>query len=1087
MKKIISSVILFIAWFIAINSVVAQQNGTVLPSNFQPDTRIDNMGYWQKCAALGLVPVEPMSKVKPAVWTGSKLITHGVMVIDSPDVCITTEPSNSTQSENSVCIDPGNQNRMINSNNSTPQPSTGSVLGADWFETENQGQAWTGSIQGAGTSNSGDPAACINLTGRWFVGFIDNQNGQTVAFSDNLGASWTTSKAGNGTYSNMCDKNHLWVDISPTSQFKGNLYDGWMISNSIYITRSVNNGANWSTAFSISAGTNAGSHNQGVNFKCGPDGEVYAVWAVYDSWPSDEKAIGFAKSLDGGLTWTTAVRALNNIRGIRTTGVTQNMRTNSFPSMAVDLSNGPHRGDIYVTWTNIGVPGVNTGSGCDVYMIKSSDKGVTWSAPLKVNTDNNPTKQHYCSWITCDQANGTVSLVFYDNRNLSASEAETWMAWSMDGGTTFQDMKVSDVSFTPSPIPLMATKYMGDYLGITAYGGYTYPTWTDNRSGHCLTYVSPITLIPPSSKIIYQANILNDTTYGNGNGMMDYSEHELLGLKVKNSGNSAADSVMITLSTDSPYITMLDSTEYYGHLDPGQSRTILDGFAFQVSDSIPDSQFITFMMKSVDKKDSISWSSFQIFSHAPNVTALSYNVLHSSGITDGHLVPGESATVNIITKNTGAYAASNVASHLTSNNPYVTLGTGVVNIGTLQAGEATSVPFPVLVHNQAAVGSGVGLHNIITTQLRTSIKDFIVPIGLIVEDWETGNFNKFAWVPTGDKPWTIDNTVMFEGQYSARSGAITDNQTTGFMINYNVMYDDSISFYRKVSSQPLYDKLKFYIDGNLIGQWSGNLDWKRMVYPILAGPHSLKWSYEKDASGSGGQDAAWVDFIVFPPEYKTTAYAGDNGSVCSGNTFQLLGLAVNYDSLRWTTSGTGLFSNIHILNPLYTPSMQDIMAGSVNLTLHAFGLNGVDTSSTMTLSVVPSPSVSAGGNAAVCAGSAYSPINATAVNYLGLQWTTSGDGSFSNAVILKPTYTPGPQDQNRHTVKLALTGSAASSSCPSAADTMTLTIHSLPVVNLGRDTVVCANKVIAFDATTPNATGYLWLPSNKTTPAIQVD
>ncbi len=1085
---------LITALFMTCSVVLAQDAKIVLPPKYQPDTRVDNMGYWRQCAELGLVPVAPYVKVPQAIWTGSRLITRGVSVIDSPDVCITTEPSNSTQSENSIAVDPTNGGRLINSNNSTPQPSNGSVKGADWFETEDQSQTWSGSVEGPGGSNSGDPAAVINHNGRWFIGFIDNASGQSVSYSDNQGTSWTVVKVANkpSGFGNMLDKNHLWVDISPTSQFQGNLYDaytpfGGSNDSEIEVSRSNTNGTTWGAGINVSSAVNAGSHCQGVNMKCGPDGEAYAAFAIYDSWPSDEKAIGFAKSLDGGATWLPATRALNNIRGIRTTGVTQNMRVNSFPSMAVDLSNGPNRGAIYIVWSNIGVPGTNSGSACDVYMIKSTNQGVSWAAPVKINTDNSTSKKHYFPWITCDQANGTLSVVFYDNRNCGSSEVEAWMAWSLDGGANWEDMKVSDVTFTPSPIPAMATGYMGDYLAIAAYGGISYPAWTDTRSGHCLTYCSPISLIPPTARIEYQTNYLNDTTYGNANGLMDYMEHELLGLKLKNSGNANADSVRITLSTDSPYITMIDSTEYYGDFTPGQSKTIYSGFEFQVADTIPDSQLVTFLVTSVDKKDSVSLSTFQIMSHAPGVTFITYNISHTSGNTDGHLVPGETANVNTIIKNTGLYAAQDVVSHMNCANPYVTLLINNVPIGTLLPGEARTVVFPVTVSSHAATGSGALFHNLVSTSLRSTIKDFIVPIGLIVEDWETGNFSKFPWVPTGNQPWSIDNVVKFEGLYSAKSGVITHGQTSGFSIDYNVMYDDSISFWRKISTEPFNDKLKFYIDGIMIGQWAGSSDWKHYTYPVLAGPHTFKWSYEKDASGSVGQDAAWVDFIEFPPEYKTTAYAGDNATVCSGIPYQLNGMAVSYDSLLWTTTGTGTFSDAFILSPLYTPGTQDITAGTVDLTLHAFGTNGVDTTSTMTLGIIVSPTVSAGSAANICSGSTYSLQNATATNYATLHWTTSGDGAFSDANILKPMYTPGSQDKALQSVRLKLTATAASTNCPGVSDSLSLGIQPLPVVSLGSDTAVCADRVITLDGTTPDAQGYLWLPSNKTTASIQVD
>ncbi|MBK7031523.1 MAG: exo-alpha-sialidase [Bacteroidales bacterium] len=114
-------------------------------------------------------------------------------------------------------------------------------------------------------------------------------------------------------------------------------------------------------------------------------------------------------------------------------------------------------------------PGANTGSGVEVYLIKSTDNGITWSTPKKVNTDPLGTgKQHYFPWITCDPDNGNIAIVFYDNRNVSATQAEAWCAVSVDGGDTFEDFAVSDVAFTPTPVPNLASDYMGDYLAIAA-------------------------------------------------------------------------------------------------------------------------------------------------------------------------------------------------------------------------------------------------------------------------------------------------------------------------------------------------------------------------------------------------------------------------------------------------------------------------------------------------------------------------------------------------------------------------------------------------------------------------------------------
>ena len=210
----------------------------VLPPNYQVYTRIDCMGYWSKMAELGLVPVQPMYKPAPAIFTGTKVLTNkGVLVDDSPDVPVTTNVN--TESENSIAGDPGDKEHILNSNNSTVQPSTGSIYGADWYNSFDGGTIWSGSYHGAGQNNWGDPAACINMSGRYFVGYITTGGDQSVAYSDNQGATWSVTVANNeGSSYNILDKNHLWVDNSPVSPNMGNLYDAWMHTDSqIHVCR----------------------------------------------------------------------------------------------------------------------------------------------------------------------------------------------------------------------------------------------------------------------------------------------------------------------------------------------------------------------------------------------------------------------------------------------------------------------------------------------------------------------------------------------------------------------------------------------------------------------------------------------------------------------------------------------------------------------------------------------------------------------------------------------------------------------------------------------------------------------------------
>jgi len=492
-------------FFSMLNSAYAQnQKAKLTKENFYFDA--DNMAYYLEGARLGIIPFNQSVPVKPAEFKGT-LIKTSKFVDDSPDIAISTATS-TTQSENSVFVDPNDNQHVLNSNNSTDWDGSfvDNLYGADYFRTYNGSSSWTGSIAGAGGSNSGDPAAAISNAGRRFIGYITDDRGQGASYSDN-GTSWTAVDiTGTYYYPDLMDKNHLMVDNSG-GIYDGNVYSAWThleYSNPppsnhrmVEFARSTDNGVSFPIIHdNISAGVSAGYMCQGANIQIGPTGQVYVCFCIYDDnnlkGPSNESAMGFTRSLNGGTTFSTAVRAIDNILGIRDSGITKDMRVNSFPSMAVDVSGGAFNGNIYIVWANRGTPGINTGTNVSVYMIRSEDGGTTWSSAIKVNQGPFTNgKEAYIPWITCDPSTGNLFCIFYDDRNTVSSDVETFVAYSTDGGDNWEDFVVSDVSFTPDGIPGLAVNYFGDYLGITALDNYVYPCWTDNRSGRALTYVSP--------------------------------------------------------------------------------------------------------------------------------------------------------------------------------------------------------------------------------------------------------------------------------------------------------------------------------------------------------------------------------------------------------------------------------------------------------------------------------------------------------------------------------------------------------------------------------------------------------------------
>jgi hypothetical protein len=211
---------------------------------------------------------------------------------------------------------------------------------------------------------------------------------------------------------------------------------------------------------------------------------------------------------------------------------------------------------------------------------------------------------------------------------------------------------------------------------------------------------------------------------------------------------------------------------------------------------------------------------------------------------------------------------------------------------------------------------------------------FPLKISAKIEDFETGDFSKFNWQSGGDQPWQIVNLYPYEGYYSIKSGAITHNQTSEITLTYHVMAADSIVFYRKVSSES-FDFLKFYINNQLIEDWSGNTGgWKREAFAVEAGVKTFKWAYEKGASGSGGSDCAWLDYIKLPAPLALTVWAGPDDAACTGQSYHPgESYGTDFALVQWTTSGTGTFDDNTNMHPLYNPSADDISSGEITLTL----------------------------------------------------------------------------------------------------------------------------------------------------------
>ncbi|MFC2106562.1 clostripain-related cysteine peptidase [Candidatus Bipolaricaulota bacterium] len=131
------------------------------------------------------------------------------------------------------------------------------------------------------------------------------------------------------------------------------------------------------------------------------------------------------------------------------------------------------------------------------------------------------------------------------------------------------------------------------------------------------------------------------------------------------------------------------------------------------------------------------------------------------------------------------------------------------------------------------------------------------------EDFETGDLSKLPWATGGAASWSTTNSESNSPSHSVRSGNIEDYEISYLEVTRDVPAGN-VLFCHKVSSEANYDFLRFYIDGEEKGAWSGVEDWSLGNASVTAGIHTFRWAYEKDYSVSNWSDAAWIDDIEFP-------------------------------------------------------------------------------------------------------------------------------------------------------------------------------------------------------------------------------
>ena len=234
-----------------------------------------------------------------------------------------------------------------------------------------------------------------------------------------------------------------------------------------YFARTTNGSATWETARAI---FDPGSNNQIVVL---PNGTLIDFFTLFQPNP----ALAVIHSTDKGVTWSAPIVIAQALAlGVRDpengTGVRDSA---TLGSIAVS-----RLGVLVATWQDSRFSaGVRDG----IALSLSTDGGLTWSTPVRVNRD--PGVPAFSPTVTV-RDDETIGVTYYDFRNNTVDPStlptDLWLAQSSDG-VTWRESHVAgpfDLSIAPNALGL----FLGDYHGLSSVGMTFVPFYVQTNSGN---------------------------------------------------------------------------------------------------------------------------------------------------------------------------------------------------------------------------------------------------------------------------------------------------------------------------------------------------------------------------------------------------------------------------------------------------------------------------------------------------------------------------------------------------------------------------------------------------------------------------
>ncbi len=171
---------------------------------------------------------------------------------------------------------------------------------------------------------------------------------------------------------------------------------------------------------------------------------------------------------------------------------------------------------------------------------------------------------------------------------------------------------------------------------------------------------------------------------GNGNGEANSGETLEICPILMNYLDATVENVSATLSSDDPYVTVIDNTEDFNNIESGSAATCLDDYEIAIALDCPDHHVIDLMFE-VSTSSGTWQSHVQLPVKGSDLDITGYTI---SG--NGVLDPAESVTLTIALTNNGNVDLSSIQGSITPLGAYVGTTDSVAVFGNIAVGEEIS-------------------------------------------------------------------------------------------------------------------------------------------------------------------------------------------------------------------------------------------------------------------------------------------------------------------------------------------------------------------------------------------------------------